>query len=56
MQVGVATILDSARGLRRTEMQALNALADVAIFTYYGNDNGHQARTILKRQSPPSLS
>lgn len=43
MQVGVATILDSARGLRRSEVQALNALADVAIFTYYGNDNAFNA-------------
>lgn len=43
MQVGVATILDSARGLWRTEVQALNALADVAIFTYYGNDNAFRA-------------
>ena len=43
MQVGVATILDGARGPWRTEVQALNAVADVAIFTYYGNDNAFQA-------------
>lgn len=43
MAVGVATILDGARGPWRTQVQALNALADVAIYTYYGNGSGFQA-------------
>jgi len=43
MQVGVATILDGARGPWRTQVQSLNAQADVAIFTYYGNDNAFRA-------------
>jgi hypothetical protein len=43
MAVGVATIFDGARGPWKTQVQALNALADVAIYTYYGNENGFQA-------------
>lgn len=43
MQVGVATIFDAARGPWKTQVQALNALADVAIYTYYGNDNAFRA-------------
>jgi len=40
--VGVTTIFDGARGPWRTQVQALNALADVAVYTYYGNDGAFQ--------------
>jgi len=43
LSVGVATIFDGARGPWKTQVQALNALADVAIYTYYGNDNAFKA-------------
>jgi hypothetical protein len=40
--VGVTTIFDGARGTWKTPVQALNALADVAVYTYYGNDGAFQ--------------
>lgn len=43
LPVGVATIFDGARGPWKAQVQALNALADVAIYTYYGNGSGFQA-------------
>jgi hypothetical protein len=43
LPVGVATIFDGARGPWKPQVQALNALADVAIYTYYGNGSGFQA-------------
>jgi len=43
LPVGVATIFDGARGPWRTQVQSLNALADVAVYTYYGNSNGFLA-------------
>jgi hypothetical protein len=43
LPVGVTTIFDGARGPWRSQVQALNALADVAIWTYYGNDGAFRA-------------
>lgn len=43
LPVGVTTIFDGARGTWKSQVQALNALADVAIYTYYGNDNTFKA-------------
>ena len=45
LQLGVATILDAARGAYKSQVQALNGLADVAIYTYYGNDGAFKALT-----------
>lgn len=41
--VGVATILDGARGSWRTQVLTLNALADIAVYTYYGNGSAFVA-------------
>ena len=43
LAVGVTTIFDGARGPWRNQVQALNALADIAIWTYYGNDGAFRA-------------
>lgn len=41
--VGVTTILDGARGPWKTQVQSLYTNADIAIFTYYGQDSQFHA-------------
>lgn len=42
LPVGVTTIFDGARGAWRTQVASLNALSDVVIWTYYGQDGAFQ--------------
>lgn len=43
LAVGVTTILDGARGPWKSQVQSLSTNADIAIFTYYGQDSQFHA-------------